>query len=1362
MIPTTRIFAEPPYVGPRSFTEREPLYGRDREARELAGLLVSSRIVLLYSPSGAGKTSLLQARVIPDLRAREFTVLPVLRVGLSAPDAPGNRYLASLHLSLQGESASTPPPSGTFGDTLARLPGLAPDADVVLIFDQFEEVLTLDPTDIPAKQAFFRELGAALRPRNRWALFAMREDYVAALDPYLPLLPTRLACSYRLDLLDATAAGQAIRLPPLRERGVTIEPEAVSRLVDDLRRVQVQDTDGAVREALGPYVEPVQLQVVCTRLWREWVARRGPDDQTITVGDLGAVANVDTALREYYDGVVAEVAAAGDPPPSQRQARERALREWFDDHLITPEGVRGLVLQDYPATEGLPNADVYQLVDAYLVRAERRGGRTWFELAHDRLIRPVQASNADWKRANLVPAQVQARLWEAQGRPDALALRGEQLREAAAWAARSDVVVTPLERQFLDRCAEVEAAEERERRRTRLIRRLGVGLSVAGLLAIGLALFALAARNEATARQLGAQASQALAASPPRALLLASESLGATAPLSPLPDATSALYGALAASGGIPPGGHQARVNAVAFSPDSAILASAGRDRAVRLWRPGNLAAPPALLAHPGEVLALAFSPDGQLLATAATDNAARLWRVSDPTAPPIVLRGREAAVTTLAFSPDGTTLASGSGDGSVRLWRVSDPAAPPIVLRGHEAALTALAFSPDGRLLATAAAEPTVLLWEPGLADPQPRRLEGHEAPLTTLAFSPDGATLASADRDGTARIWSLGDDSVIALRGHTGRLNALAFSPDGATLATAGRDGDARLWDLSASPPGATLLRGHQGALNALRFSPDGSQILTASDDGRARLWPLADPTAPALWLAGHESAVTAAAFSPDGASIATGASDGTVRLWQTATLGPVPVLRGPGQPFVRLAFGPDGGTLSAADPSGGLLRWNLNRLNAAPALVREPADGTLVALSTDGQTLVTAAFEAPLLVWGLEPPGTAPGTLGDGSREVLALALSPDGRQLAVAYLDGGVTRFSLAEPGAAQELPPTGAGRPLLALAFSPDGTTLAGGGDDSRVYLWDLEAGGAPASLDGHTAPVLAVAFSPDGATLASGGGDATARLWNPARGQTRAVLRGHRGNVNAVAFSPDGQTLATAGEDGTARLWSTRTPTRTPVVLPGHERQVNALAFSPDGQTLATTGDDGRVRLWPLDIARLPVLACATAGRNLHLGEWEQAFGARPYARTCSQLPISPTLVETAAALVAARDPALAAALIARVAQLDAQNEVPARAWAELCRAESLANQPRNALASCDRAIALDPTDGLLYDRRALARALTGDLAGAADDLAAYLAWAGANGEPIDRIAARQDWAAQLAAGSNPFDAATLQTIREE
>src|SRR4051812_11533722 len=93
-----------PYVGPRPFGREHSslFFGRTREIEELFKLLLAERIVLLYSPSGAGKSSLLQAGVAPLLEAQQYTVLPVMRVHAPLEEGePGARYRRSALASLE-------------------------------------------------------------------------------------------------------------------------------------------------------------------------------------------------------------------------------------------------------------------------------------------------------------------------------------------------------------------------------------------------------------------------------------------------------------------------------------------------------------------------------------------------------------------------------------------------------------------------------------------------------------------------------------------------------------------------------------------------------------------------------------------------------------------------------------------------------------------------------------------------------------------------------------------------------------------------------------------------------------------------------------------------------------------------------------------------------------------------------------------------------------------------------------------------------------------------------------------------------------------------------------------------------------
>ena len=98
-----------PYVGPHPFrTDQSHLFfGRDREARDLHALVIANRVVLLFAQSGAGKSSLINARLVPDLLAKNFEVLPVTRVSGECPDTlqVGNIFVFNLETYLDEDDA---------------------------------------------------------------------------------------------------------------------------------------------------------------------------------------------------------------------------------------------------------------------------------------------------------------------------------------------------------------------------------------------------------------------------------------------------------------------------------------------------------------------------------------------------------------------------------------------------------------------------------------------------------------------------------------------------------------------------------------------------------------------------------------------------------------------------------------------------------------------------------------------------------------------------------------------------------------------------------------------------------------------------------------------------------------------------------------------------------------------------------------------------------------------------------------------------------------------------------------------------------------------------------------------------------
>ncbi|KAF3391820.1 hypothetical protein DPV78_010812 [Talaromyces pinophilus] len=479
---------------------------------------------------------------------------------------------------------------------------------------------------------------------------------------------------------------------------------------------------------------------------------------------------------------------------------------------------------------------------------------------------------------------------------------------------------------------------------------------------------------------------------------------------------------------------------------------------------------------HFGSVQAVAFSPNSKLVASGSSDKTVKLWDSATGTLRQ-TLEGHSDWVQAVAFSPDGKLVASGSSDKTVKLWDLATGTLQQ-TLKGHSDWVQAVAFSPDGKLVASGSSDKTVKLWD--LATGTLRQtLEGHFDPVQAVVFSPDGTLVASGSSDKTVKLWNLATGTLRqTLEGHFNLVQAVAFSPDGKLVASGSGNKTVKLWD-SATGTLRQTLKGHSDWVQAVAFSPDGTLVASGSSDKTVKLWNLATGT---LWqtLEGHSDWVRAVAFSPDGTLVASGSSDKTVNLWDPATGTLQQTLEGHSRWVQAVAFSPDGTLVASGssdktvklwDPATGTLRQTLEgHFNWVQAVVFSP-DGTLVA-SGSGDKMVK--------LWD-SATGTLRQTLKGHSNSIQAVAFSPDGKLVASGSSDKTVKLWDSATGTLRQTL--KGHSDWVQAVAFSPDGTLVASGSSDKTVKLWDPAAGTLRQTLKGHSRWVRAVAFSPDGKFL---------------------------------------------------------------------------------------------------------------------------------------------------------------------------------------------------------------------------------------------------------------------------------------
>ena len=1212
-----------PYIGPRTFTEdeRDRFYGREREADELLARVLSEQEVVFYAQSGAGKSSLVNTHLIPELREEGIEVL-LGRVGGDAP--PGlqvdNIFVFNLLRSLSTSKVNATDLSNV---SLDKFLALATDGGSskrrALIIDQFEEIFSTHDEAWEKRREFFKQLARALKadPRLRVVL-VMREDFIASLDPYARLLPGRFQARYYMQRLEYAAALKAVT-EPVKSGDFSRPYEAgvAEKLVDDLRSVKVYKPDGTEAMEPGQYVEPVQLQVVCYNLW-ENLSERKKDGKEITEEDLQGVGDVDASLGSYYAGRVKTVAETSN-------VKERKIREWFADKLISPGGIRNMVLQEPSGKSGgLENNVIHALPD--LIRAEHRGGAIFYELTHDRLVAPIIANNKKWEEEHSGPLHKQAALWQGQGRNENWLLSGQALVDVEDWVKDNPDDVTESEEEFLKACRAKQAEHVRITREqaARRLRFLLIGSTIGLVFSIALSLYALQQRDrairqshnaeqariaaddarinasrEATLARAGllAAKSQIVLDDAPRlSLLLSIESLklAQQGGQNYFPVAEEILQRAIKKVGNdLPLTGHTGPIRAVEFSADGHWLASAGEDSTIRLW--DMTAQYPAahstlLRGHNNGVTTLVFSQDGHWLASGDGDATVLLWDLTakNPYEDPITLSPSYESIFSLAFSSDGHWLASGGNSDTVWLWDLTaeKPNTNPVILRDHTNWIRALAFNTDGHWLASGGDDFTVRLWDLSAKSPNinPIVLNGHTNWIRTLAFSPDGHWLASGSEDSTMRLWDLTAEdpsvSALVLDEHTGSISSLAFSPkNGRWLASGSSDNTVRLWDMHAEDPVASSIRltGLKGSVSDLAFSPDGNWLASGNDDKTVVVWDISNPNPDLSFelLGTHDGLVSEVAFSPNGKWLASGGDDATVRLWDMSTGNQAKVeeefssferiasLEGHAEKIQSLAFSPDSKWLASSSADATVRLWNFQ--TGVPDEANSVLEGRYGSIYTllfpSYESLAGGAENNNFIVWDLhgEVPNEWLYRLGEDGRNITTLAIDPDFRAVVI------------------------------------PDD-------NDFSIKVWTSETNFH--ALKGHKDIVHAITFSPDGHRLASGSADGTIILWDIENQQANAIpqsiLSGHKGDVNTLAFSPDGKWLASAGSDSTVRLWDFRkgVPSQSSFVLAKHEGPVYSLAFSPSGRWLASAGEDGKVQIWDLSLSDPSAQSTAWDGQS--------------------------------------------------------------------------------------------------------------------------------------------------------------------
>ena len=450
------------------------------------------------------------------------------------------------------------------------------------------------------------------------------------------------------------------------------------------------------------------------------------------------------------------------------------------------------------------------------------------------------------------------------------------------------------------------------------------------------------------------------------------------------------------------------QVLALTFSLDGTHLASASKDKTVRLWDI-NSHTSTTLQKHTEWPNVLAFSPNGKMLASGSVDKTVQLWDTT--TGEPLAtLTGHINGITALAFSADSTTLASGSADGVIRFWQIGTGASLPPHITGHTESVRAATFFDESSTLVSVAFNGEITFWNPKTPQKSTVHTAGHQDWLATLAFSPDGTKFASVRAWGNVifrpgfnhALWSPGS-SIRLIDVSTGIELAsltdikapshLTFSPDGKTVAFSSEVKKIQLWntetddelnislgdELNISLGDREANLNNMPRITALAFSPDGTTLAGGTKQGGIQTWNVATGKALAVFAKPTNQEefedILALCFSSDSTLLAAGSYE-LIRIWEVDTgnilLSVNPDEREQGNTWQysihpeSLVFSPDDTILISGLTGGAIRLWEVTTGDRIAALDGHTQQVETLAFSSDGKTLVSTGADGTILLW------------------------------------------------------------------------------------------------------------------------------------------------------------------------------------------------------------------------------------------------------------------------------------------------------------------------------------------------------------------------------------------------------------
>jgi WD40 repeat protein len=1052
------------------------------------------KLTILHGVSGVGKTSLLQAGLMPSLRGQMVNAretLPIMLKQYGQWRWQLSQAIATYRIQFR------PPLDVSIGeDPMALLQDNGSlNLLTVLIFDQFEQFLEQYPTP-SQRRDFFQFLSQCLQLPFVKIILSLREDHLAYLLEWetqgdLAIVNDNLldrSVRYRLGNLEAIAAHDLLTCLSGRS-AKSLEPELIDRLVQDINH----DHDG---------IRPIELQVLSFQLQQDSITSLS------RYLDLGK-APKQMVLERFLLQIVHQ---CGDENyalaweflyrlTNARQTRPEVSQE---DFVRTCQQQYGQAI----SCQATVDLILHIFVGSGLVMRHHYGTQQTYQLVHDYLVRPIRHYYEHVQSQQLA---------------DRLASQDRELSRIRRHWAQSVITIVALLGVVASTIVLARRADSQRYQQWQVTQ----NAELMALSSASEALFYGDQQFEALLESLRATV---------RLRQLLQEDAKAIAPATRLKvlSTLEQSYFGLQEKNRFE--GHTDSVFDVSISPDGQMLASGGWDTTVRLWNPdGKLIN--VLKGHKDRVTRVVFAPDGQSLFSSSWDNTVQQWSLSGKRLRSIDVK--LDSLTAINLSPDGQWLAIASSSGSA-LLDLSNPKNQSIPLNPSGLVYWTV-FSPDGEQILTLEDNNQITLWDRLGKRQQILRLTG-DAQLLFATFSPDGKTIVGTDTQGNLTFWERGDrqaafpdKGVSLLAAHSAPIFFLSFNADGSQFVTGGADNVVKVWSRDF-----TLLHtfyGHRDAIRAVIFHPQRQEVISASMDKTVRLWELTEDSRIILK---HNQPIRDISFSPNGQKIATASQDKTIRIWQRQDGKLLNTLSGHTDWVNAVAWNPNGQQLVSASDDRTLRLWSVD--GKLLKTLRGHGDRILdVQWSPDGEFFASAGLDKSIRIWSKE--GNLLQVLTEHQERVNGIHFSPDSKLLASASDDKTVRVWQRRKDNSfflVSRLEPHDSW--VTDVTFSNDGKYLAFSGYDNLVeirrmtYKNNNPEFGAPLVLKGHSDSVAHLQFNPNVPILATSSWNNQLQLWQ-LDDTLLKTLNGHRELITGLDWSPDGEAIATSSQDNTAIIW---------------------------------------------------------------------------------------------------------------------------------------------------------------------------------------------------------------------------------